>query len=193
MNTLGDFAVISVMGPHAGESTKQIFTRKKRDIEKVGKTFWLVRSPAVKPCMVQEMCSAARKRSQRVSCLFISPSSEGGAKDTDGASPATEYSVDGSTWLPLPKGLTPVTGRLDGRAAALVFDELTIIDKQAELDLWDYCCHGDGTAPIIFGQGRSTVCAIRKSSRACRGKMKSNIRVLVAKARLAAPFAVSVR
>ena len=36
--------IVSVMGPHAGETPDGIFKRKVKDIEKVGWTLWVIRS-----------------------------------------------------------------------------------------------------------------------------------------------------
>ena len=55
------FIVISIMGPHAGESEDEIFQRKIDDISKIGLTFWLIRSHQAKPNMVQEICQSAKK------------------------------------------------------------------------------------------------------------------------------------
>jgi hypothetical protein len=52
--------VISVMGEHAGEGTNFIFNRKISDLEQIGQTFWLIRSPKARPAHVQKMCLAAQ-------------------------------------------------------------------------------------------------------------------------------------
>jgi hypothetical protein len=36
--------IVSVMGDHAGEDSDAIFNRKKADIERLGVTYWLMRS-----------------------------------------------------------------------------------------------------------------------------------------------------
>lgn len=51
--------IISVMGDHAGEGVDAILKRKIADIGRVGKTFWLMRSPKAQPAQVQKMCRAA--------------------------------------------------------------------------------------------------------------------------------------
>ena len=48
--------VVSVMGDHAGEAVDVIFDRKKADIGRMGKTFWLMRSPKAQPAQVQGIC-----------------------------------------------------------------------------------------------------------------------------------------
>jgi hypothetical protein len=112
--------VISVMGEHAGEGANFIFDRKISDIEQTGKTFWLVRSPKARPAHVQKMCSTSPGY-----MIFIEPATKGGARPTIEAEAAKEYSHDRALWHRLPVGLSPVTGKLDTGATALVFDTLT--------------------------------------------------------------------
>jgi hypothetical protein len=112
--------VISVMGEHAGEGVDNIFARKIVDIQQTGKTFWLVRSPKSRPEHVQKICATSPGYA-----IFIEPATKGGARPTIEAEAAREYSPDKSHWRRLPGGLSPVTGKLDSAATALVFDALT--------------------------------------------------------------------
>ena len=187
-----DFAVISVMGPHAGEGTGTIFKRKADDTRNVGKTFWLVRSYKAKPPTVQSICTIAAGKAMKVHCLFVEPSSQGGAVPTKSCSAACAYSVDGSTWLSLPRGLGPVTGLMKAGACALVFDEL-VLKEQTTVDLWDYADFCEPRSPVIIRQGASTICAVRKDMSSHPKRMKANVRCLVAVGRLARPYAVWLR
>jgi hypothetical protein len=175
------------MGEHAGEGAKFIFDRKQSDINQTGKTFWLIRSPKARPAHVQEMCSAAP-----LYAIFIEPATKGGARPTIAADAATEYSQDRATWHLLPSGLSPVTGKLDTAATALVFDTLTT-NVSGALDLWEYSEDSEIHAPLKFILGCSTVCADRRESRTHPQRMKSRYRGVVAVARLKEPFCVWVR
>ena len=106
---------ISVMGDHAGENAESIFSRKKADIERTGKTFWLMRSPKARPKNVQVICSSIPTYT-----VFIEPATKGGARPTTREDAAKEYSKDGILWHRLPNGLSSVTGKLDAGATALV-------------------------------------------------------------------------
>lgn len=192
MITIPEFTVLSVMGPHAGEDADAIFTRKIADIQKAGMTFWLVRSHKAKPDMVQTICSQAACKGTAAFCLFLSPSSQGGATPTKMASAASEYSADLSTWHALPPCIGPVTGLITKNACALVFDNLTI-QESALLDLWQYADFFSPARPIMIRQGASTVCALRKNMQSHPERMKSNLRSLVAVGRLAKPYAVWLR
>jgi hypothetical protein len=112
--------VVSVMGDHAGEGADDIFNRKKTDINRLGKTFWLIRSPKARPAQVQGMCATIPSYT-----IFIEPATKGGARPTTVEDAAKEYSNNRVLWHRLPEGLSPVTGKLDAGAIALVFDMMT--------------------------------------------------------------------
>jgi hypothetical protein len=179
--------IISVMGDHAGEDTNTIFDRKKGDIDRKGTTFWLIRSPKARPSQVQKICKSFPSYT-----IFIEPAIKGGARPTIKEDAAKEYSGDRLLWHKLPKGLSPVTGKLDIVATALVFDKITT-DVYGTLDLWDYAEAFDVHKPLRFILGCSTVCAIRKDMKSNSEKMKSRYRKIVAVARIAEPYCVWVR
>ena len=151
--------VVSVMGDHAGEGGDAIFDRKKADIERMGKTFWLMRSPKARPAQVQGICKTIPAYT-----IFVEPETKGGARPTTEEDAAKEYSDDGVLWHRLLNGLSPVTGKLDAGATALVFDMMTT-DVSGTLDLWDYGELSDIHKPLRFILGCSTVCAIRKDTK----------------------------
>jgi hypothetical protein len=178
--------VLSVIGDHAGESVCAIFKRKIADIERKGLTFWFIRSPKTLPVRVQEIC-----RHSRTYTLFVEPATKGGTRPTVVEDVAREYSKDGVLWHRLPKDLSPVTGKLNKCATALVFDMMTTIN--GTLDLWDYGDFSDIHKPIRFMLGSSTVCAVRNETKLHPEKMKSRYRGIVAVARLANPYCVWLR
>jgi len=179
--------VISVMGEHAGEDANFIFDRKQSDINQTGKTFWLIRSRKARPAHVQKMCSTSPGYT-----IFIEPATKGGARPTIEADAATEYSHDRALWHPLPVGLSPVTGKLDTAATALVFDMITT-KVSGVLDLWEYSEDSDIHSPLKFKLGCSTVCALQRESRSHPQRMKSRYREIVAVARMKEPFCIWVR
>lgn len=179
--------VVSVMGDHAGEGTSEIFDRKKTDIELTGVTFWLMRSPKSRPPQVQGIC-----RVFPTYAIFVEPATKGGARPTTEDDAAKEYSEDRILWRKLSKDLSPVTGKLDAGATALVFDKMTT-DVSGTLDLWDYGEALDIHKPLRFTLGCSTVCAVRKDMKSHPDKMKSRYRGIVAVAQLAEPYCVWIR
>jgi len=69
--------VVSVMGDHAGEGVDAIFDRKAADLGRIGKTFWLMRSPKARPAQVQEICKTIPAYT-----IFVEPATKGGARPT---------------------------------------------------------------------------------------------------------------
>ena len=184
-----EYAVLSVMGPHAGEDATAIFGRKIADVQKVGKTFWLIHSYKARPDMVQRICAIASREGTSVPCYFLAPSSQGGASPTLHCVSANEYSTDNINWHALPLGLSPVTGQIKRTACALVFGELHV-DATSTLDLWQYSDGLDQGQPIMIRQGASTICAFQKDMTHHAARMKSHIRRVVAVGVLAKPYAV---
>lgn len=179
--------IISVMGDHAGESVDVIFRRKTDDISRIGKTFWLMKSPKAQPAQVQELCGTCP-----AFAIFVEPATKGGARPTTTKRVAEEYSHDGTLWHRLPEGLSHVTGRLDTRTTALVFDMMTT-SVNGTLDLWVYAEFPDMQKPVKFRRGSSTVCASRKDMKSHPRRMTSRYRPVVAVARLAEPYCVWLR
>ena len=186
MNNVNDILnnnklIISVMGPHADESTEYIFERKNEEIKNTGKSFWFTGSYTAKPEIIREFCG-----NEDIYCIFISPSSKGGAKDTKNKIKAKEYSEDNKIWKLIPEGII-VTGKI-GIGGALVFNEYSIIeDQEIIIDLWQYLLTSGN--PFRTKIGASTICCIKKYNEG----MKSRYRNIIAVGRLTYPFAVWLR
>jgi hypothetical protein len=182
--------LISVMGPHAGEAPETIFARKVDDVQRLGRTFWLVRSPKARADAVAPWCAANEYGPTWI--LFVEPSVTGGARPTTESSAAREFLADGQ-WHALLDSLSPVTGKLDSAATALVLDKL-IMPVPGELDLWRYMDADNRALPVRFSLGCSTARAYRRRDgmSTLRG-MTSRYRCIAAVGRLASPFAVKVR
>ena len=181
--------IVSVMGPHAGETPDGIFKRKVKDIEKVGWTLWVIRSHGASAEMVQRMYSGGGP----LYVVFIEPAVSGGAVPTKTNEEAREYSPDRLTWSSLPRGLGPVTGRMSRTTCALRFDRLEVLDGVTHLDLWTYADHARPGIPGRTKIGYSTICAVRGDTSRHDLRMKSRYRRIVAAARLQLPGAVWLR
>jgi len=180
--------IISVIGDHAGEGVDKIFKRKIADITKINRTFWLVKSPKANPELVQKMC-----RIGSTHVVFVEPATKGGARPAMADKKATTFSENGFIWNPLPNQLGPVTGKLDSRAYALVFNKLETIDAKQEIDLWHYADFVNQEKPIRMILGCSTVCALKKDMKGHSERLKSRFRRVVAAGLLVAPYCVWVR
>ena len=175
------------MGVHAGEGVDVIFNRKIADIERTGKTFWLMRSPKALPIHVQNIC-----KSSSAYTTFVEPASKGGARPTTNNETAREHSTDKKIWSQLPKGVGPVTGKIDSSATALVFDAMTTT-VSGTIDLWKYSDFSDEDEPLKFILGCSTVCVIQKDMSMHPDRMKSRYRGIVAVAKLTEPYCAWLR
>jgi hypothetical protein len=181
------------MGPHAGETELGIFGRKIADINRIGKTFWLNRSYKSKPNMIQQICAEAKKEKNNCYCLFIAPSSEGGADPAITSDSATSYSEDALIWNSLPSRLSPVTGKIDRGARALVFDQLELINKISFINLWDYADFFNQELPIKIMQGGSTFCALKRDMRNHKNRIVSYRRRIAAVGRMSEPYCVHLK
>ena len=215
-------AVVCVIGPHAGEGMKEIFDRKRGDIERCGHTIWVCLSSQISRGGVLSLCGDGEGVDERndVWFLMISSSSKGDAKDTKVADAATEMSQDGGvTWSKMPDGMSPVTGNLAKRkkkgTPAFVFDRfITYEDEDGvskqEIDLWDFAQYhwkegeieeeGEGKGevegkamPLKIHLGGSTLLAKRCDTSMLDGRILSHKRRVIAAARLAHPFCVMIR
>ena len=185
------YVVISVIGPHAGESEGKIFKRKKREIKDTGKSFWLHKSYNAKPDVVQDISKEALKKGNTPLCIFIQASSKKGAQPTKQADRMREFSVDRKNWKKVPSGIL-VTGS-SKNSFIMVFNELDIIERKEFLNLWDYSLFGASEKAVKMALGASTVCCLKESSKDDQNKMKSNLRKVVAVGELTYPFAAWVR
>jgi len=182
-----DRCIISVMGAHAGEGADVIFNRKIADIQRTGKTFWLMRSPKARPIQVQDICKPSPAYT-----IFVEPASKGGARPTTNNEAAKEHSADKKIWSQLPKDVGPVTGKIDSSATALVFDRMTT-NVSGTIDLWKYSDFSVEEKPLKFILGCSTVCVIQKDMSTHPDRMKSRYRGIISVAKLTEPYCVWLR
>ena len=69
------YIVISVMGPHCGDASEEIFERKLEDIDNLGIAFWPMKSHKAKPDLVQSM--ARQNRGVQTYVILIEPAKRG--------------------------------------------------------------------------------------------------------------------
>lgn len=185
------YIIISVIGPHAGELVEEIFARKIKEIQEVGKCFWLHRSYQAKPGLVQSFCKVAIEEKSVPLCFFIQASSKIGAQETKIVDGAKEFSIDKTHWRKIPEGVL-VTG-LVKNSCAMIFDKLEVVKEKRTLNLWNYSVFGFPGRSVRITQGGSTICCAKESSGHDSNRMKSNIREILAVGRLVYPFEVWLR
>lgn len=190
MNSLDEiigarYAVISVMGPYAEESEKEIFRRKTREISDCGFTFWHHQSLGAKPEMVQKLGSKAKREGEPVYLILIKPASQRSVEGPRKSPQATVYKKGVlEAYSPIPKGIYVETGT---RPYALIIKNLNL--AHGAIDLWDYSDFFKRRA-VKTRQGASTICAVKIPSYQLKDKMKSHVRNIVAYAEVIEPFSV---
>lgn len=176
--------ILSVVGPHAGESETAIFTRKRADLISCGATYWLCRSPAARPDRVKAFLSTSSSF-----VIFLAPAHPSGARPTTSNECVSEISPDGAYWFKPPSSLSPITGNLSKGAYALALSEISLCD--GDVDLWSFLLPNE--APVKFKLGASTVLAMKGDAAENPVRMKSRVRRAVAVARTLPPHSVWVR
>jgi len=178
------------MGPHAGEGEIEIFKRIILDVENIGRTYWLYKSHKAKPDMVQMICKHAHTEGLNVPCIFVEPSLPGGSIPTKTSDGAKLFSADNQSWTALSDELTPVTGKIDKGAYALVFDKLNM--EKGQIDLWDYVDFFKPSKPLRIMQGGSTLCALRQQNSEIpdSDRIISRYRNIIAIGTLCKPYSV---
>ncbi len=185
------YVVISVIGPHAGDSEEEILDKKGKEIKDIGKSFWLHKSYNAKPNIVQDFCEKALKERSIPVCIFIKASSENGARPTKQDDKMREFSLDKKCWEKIPLRII-VTGS-SKNAFIMIFNKLDIIKKEQYLNLLDYSLFKSPGKAVRMGRGASTVCCVKESSNDDPNKMKSNRRKIVAIGEFFHPFTAWVR
>ena len=185
-----DCVFISIMGPHAQETEKEIFDRKIHDIVKCKESFWVSRINKV----FVEKCRN-EVNGKPIYLILVESSNNGkSAVDTKNTIAATKYSEDRIKWKAINTDLSPVTGNLgkDG-ATAYYYDSIELYEKLSDqLDLNYYSEDDNKSKPIKFIIGKSNVFA-KKQKAKLKGGMKNSIRKIVAVLRLKAPYIVWVK
>jgi hypothetical protein len=122
------FLILStVAGRYAREAWQAIIDRKCADVAGVGHTVWAMNSQAARPDAVQSFC----KEHGPCHVLFLTK----GHRNKPGSvtiDAAKRYSIDGrSPWLPLPGGLSPVTGLRTRFTTGLWLEELEQVHSRS--------------------------------------------------------------
>jgi len=175
----------SIVGPHAGETLEEIFPRKNNDILKANKTIWLVNSSQVSPGIIKRFCL----NEKNIYCYFLLSASNKQGNQTVKKYHARFYSNNFIDWEKINDNLSPISGKIDLMTTGIIINKIELINE--ELDFWDYIDYLDGLRSVLTFRGGSTFCA-KKSNYKIQGS-KSNIRTVIAKARLCEPYAVFLR
>lgn len=196
--------VISLMGPHAGESTHDILLRKIEDVKRCGQTMWAINSWKAKPDQVRQcqpeflyiVNDPPRRRD-----ISAGEAHRDAGSPTAGGRAACECNPGDrqqDPWGPLPEGLSEVTTNArflkNGNGRALVLKSL--IDLRAspkKIQMTDFAdISGAIPVPLRTAQGSSTVCAKRQNMQT-HPEAWHKERLIIAIAEFMPPYAVWLR
>ena len=134
-----DAIIFMKVGRHAGEDFEAIIERKRREYDAAGMILWGYGGGTLHPIQrVQPFARLKVKEGNRITLVM----QEIDSNHPDTEVYATEFSRDGETWEPIPKGI-----RVTGSRYALVLDEIKAGDL--DIDLGEYRVGGGPSAGKI--------------------------------------------
>lgn len=187
------YVILSVMGPHAGEDEATIYARKIMEIEDEGFSLWVHSSSSARPEAVKRLCRRATDADETPYCIFIEPSSPGGAQPTTKDRRASEYSGDKIHWQQVPSGINPTGNIGNSKTVAIVLSNLCMVEDFINIDLWDYSAFEMPGKALRIAQGASSLCAEKIQSAQDEHRIKSNNRRVTAIGSLIKPYSAWLR
>lgn len=191
---MSQYAIVSIVGSHAGADLQSIVDVKQRDIIAHKFCYWVLMSHKAKPDVIRFICSGGP-----VKCYFIHAAGTSKARPMGNARPTTTRdiasmrSVDKLKWEPMPAGMSEVTGRLGakGNGYGLVLGNIEVHLPGTVLDIAKFSESMDENEPRPLGilPGCSTICCVEKDEPQFPIKSRS----LFATGTLVYPFCVWLR
>ena len=156
--TIPDRFLFMKVGNHAGETWDQILTRKRKEFDRAGMSFWGYGGAACHPIsQVQPFARLTLQANEKI-MLIMEPIRSNWDQDS---AFATEFSRDGILWEPIPKGIN-----VSGSKYALVLDEIKPGDLEVSLNEFEV-----GVGPSVgkpaesYLQGRTDkACFVRSKA-----------------------------
>lgn len=185
MKNINDAFVFMKVGNHAGESFETILKRKNNEYKKTGMIFWGYGGVACHPInQVQTFARLYTNKSKNIYLIMNSISSN----DTQSVLPAKEFSKDGVSWEPIPKGIN-----VTGSKYAIVLDEIRPIEMTIDLNDYEVAVGPSrGKTASLYLKGRTDkACLIKKDS--LDTETSDKIKKVDFAAKIIDPFAVLLR
>ena len=117
------------VGHHAGEGLDDILARKQRECRADGRSFWGYGGSTLHPTKAVQPFARLGEANEGAMRVLMAPTK---SRTAPRILPAREFSVDGSTWEPLPAGAA-----VTGSRYALVLDEIEPISLNLDLGNFD--------------------------------------------------------
>jgi hypothetical protein len=173
------------VGLHAGETLDQILERKKREYDQAGMIFWGYGGSSCHPSRTVQ--PFAKLKVQEGHGIYIV------MQEIESHHPpsniiANQYSEDGISWKPVPKGIV-----VRGSRYAVVLDEIKI--GNLDIDLSEYnvgAGPSTGRTASEYLRGHIDKACIHKSPKPT-GNSENQIKHIAFYAKIKSPFAVFTR
>jgi hypothetical protein len=175
------------VGTHAGETLDDIIARKQREIEDAGIAMWGYGGATCHPrTMVQPFAQEFASRNQPIVLVMEAMNSKHFAEPLH----ATEYSVDGILWQPVPRGVVVKGSRYALVLKNLLHEEFKLPLAQTMVALGN----NKGRAGNRYIQGRvDKACLTVTEAQELANDIDNREAPISLIAELAEPFAVFVR
>lgn len=177
--------MISVIGSHGGSDVEEIVDRKNKDVDRFGKTFWLVNSFQISPDIVQDFCD----NREDIYCYFILPVNS--SRPTIMNERVKYYSIDNKEWKVLEEDyheIGEVTGKITNSTSVLILGRIE--NYSGILRLSEYSYGVDCYARTFITLGGSTLCLVRRN---VIKEHSDKDRVIAYRAKIKYPYCVYVR
>lgn len=175
------------VGNHAGESFESILERKQRELNDAGRIFWGYGGTTLHP--IKRVQPFAKLWVQKEGSIQMVMEPINSKADPD-VLPATEFSIDGIQWEPLPSGIV-----VTGSRYAIVLDEIK--PGQLDLDLGKFevgigPSRGRNAAEYVRGRVDKGCFVATQSTNSKPDKRQAPVSIEF-QARLLEPYAVMLR
>jgi hypothetical protein len=184
--TIPNRFIFMKVGNHAGEGWEDILTRKRKEIEKAGVSFWGYGGTTCHPINHVQPFARLSIRQQNGIFLVMQPINSNAQPDIV---PARQYSADGIIWQPIPKDIL-----VTGSRYALVLDE--ILPSDLELDLRSFevgIGPSEGRPAEQYLRARIDKACLAKSNQSRLSVSTTGGRKIGYVAKLKEPYAVLLR
>ena len=183
----GHAVIFMRVGNHAGETFDAILERKRREFEAAGKIFWGYGGTTLHP--IKHVQPFAKLWVAQQGSIQIVMEQIDSKADPD-VLPATEFSVDGLNWEPIPTGI-----EVTGSRYAIVLDEIK--PGQLDMDLENFevgigPSRGKNAAQYVRGRVDKG-CFVSKESKEPELTDTRRIVPIRFQARMLEPYAVMLR
>jgi len=181
LNDIPDRFIFMKVGDHANENWTSILKRKQKEISDAGVSFWGYGGNTCHPLRVQQFADF-----KKVGDLYLLMQTiKSNSHQVLGV--ASEFSVDGSKWEPIPQGVTVTGSKYALLLGEIQPGDLTLGLSQCTIGIGDSC----GKLAVDYLKGRIDKACLEVNNE--RPIDPETIRRVSVTAKMIEPYAVFVR